>query len=139
MATKAIKTVKEKSVIKSKRELAKEQKAEENIISTICGNTTPYQRKVSADWVALASGTRDLEKVKKVANKYGLKVSDNNIDLSGKANMGKAYAAILDKRRKEMEDYLKRREEIKKSKDKALKKTKAQAAKNAKKSKGAKR
>lgn len=104
---------------KSSRELAKERKAEESIISTICGNTTPGQRKVSAAWVALASGTHDVDKVNKVIKKYGLKTSNGEIDLSGKANLGRAYKDILTKRQKELDEYLKRQQAKKAAKKKS--------------------
>lgn len=97
-----------KTEIKSARELAKERKAEESIISTICGNTSPGQRKVSVAWVALASGTRNVDKVNQVVKKHGLKVADGEIDLSNKANLGVAYKDILAKRQKELDEYLKR-------------------------------
>ncbi len=105
------KTIKQTAVpTKSSRELAKERKAEESIISTICGNTTPGQRKVSVAWVALASGTHDVEKVQRITKRYGLKIADGEIDLSGKANLGGAYKEILTKRQKELDEYLKRRQ-----------------------------
>lgn len=106
--------------IKSSRALARERKAEESIISTICGNTTPGQRKVSVAWVALASGTHSVEKVNQVTEKYGMKISDGEIDLSGKANLGGAYKEILTKRQKELDEYLKRQQ----AKKAATKKTK---------------
>ncbi len=106
--------------VKSKREIAKERKAEESIISTICGNTAPGQRKVSVAWVALASGTHSVEKVNQVTEKYGMKISDGEIDLSGKANLGGAYKEILTKRQKELDEYLKRQQ----AKKAATKKTK---------------
>ena len=105
---------------KSNRELAKERKAEDSIISTICGNTAPGQRKVSVAWVALASGTRNVEKVNQVTEKYGMKISDGEIDLSGKENLGGAYKEILTKRQKELDEYLKRQQ----AKKAATKKTK---------------
>ena len=110
---------------KSARELAKERKAEESIISTICGNTTPGQRAVSVAWVALASGTHNVEAVNKVVKKHGLKITDGNIDLSNKANLGAAYKDILVKRRQEFDEYLKRQEA-----KKAAKKAAAQLQKN---------
>ena len=106
---------------KSARELAKERKAEESIISTICGNTTPGQRAVSVAWVALASGTHNVEAVNKVVKKHGLKITDGNIDLSNKANLGAAYKDILVKRRKEFDEYLKRQEAKKAAKKAAAK------------------
>lgn len=103
--------------IKSNRELARDRKATESIIATICGNTTPGQRTVSAAWVALASGTHNIDKVNKVMDHYGLKIKDGEIDLSSKANLGGAYREILIKRQKALEDYLKRqraKKEVKK-------------------------
>jgi len=103
--------------IKSNRELARDRKATESIIATICGNTAPGQRTVSAAWVALASGTHNIDKVNKVMDHYGLKIKNGEIDLSGKANLGGAYREILIKRQKALEDYLKRqraKKEVKK-------------------------
>jgi len=56
--------------------------AEEKIISTIYGNTTPNQLKVNAEWVALASSVHDVNMVKEVVEKYGSKITNGEIDLT---------------------------------------------------------
>lgn len=87
----------------------RERRSEEAIISTICGNTTRSQRKVSTEWVALASGTHSVEKVQNVAKKYGMKSNEQDIDLSNIANMGPEYKKILKRREKEFKERLKKR------------------------------
>ncbi len=110
-----------KTIEKSAKELAKERKAEEAIISTVCGNTTPGQRRVSTAWVALASGTHDVEKVNQVMKKHGLKITDGEIDFSNKANLGSRYKEILVARQKALDEYLKREKAKKAAKKAALK------------------
>ncbi len=87
----------------------RERRTEEAIVSTICGNTTPSQRKVSTEWVALASGTHSTEKVQAVAKKYGMKSTEKEIDLSNIASLRPEYKKILKRREKEFKERLKKR------------------------------
>ena len=89
-----------------RNELTVTKKQKENIISTICGNTTSYQRTVSIDWVALASGAHSVEKVEKVVKEFGGKVKGGQIDLNslrGDGRIGKAHAIIREEREKAQE------------------------------------
>lgn len=87
----------------------RERRTEEAIISTICGSVTKSQRKVSTEWVALASGTHSVEKVLDIAKKYGMKATERDIDLSNIANMGPEYKKIMKRREKEFKERLKKR------------------------------
>lgn len=105
----------------------RERRAEESIISTICGNTTAYDKKASTEWVALASGTHSVEQVKKVAEKFGMKCTEKEIDLSNKSNMSKEYGTIVKRRLKELEERqkkIKERNRLKAKQQKAKKERK---------------
>lgn len=93
------------------------KKQEENIISTICGNTTPYERTVSAEWIALASAAHSVEKVEVIVKKYGGKVKNGEIDLTslrGNGAIGKEYGAIRERRAKELEEIYAKKQAAKK-------------------------
>ena len=103
------------------------KKQEENIISTICGDTTSFQRTVNAEWVALASSVHDVNKVDTIVKKYGGKIVNGEIKLDSLRSTGKigvAYAEIRKKRAQALEDYYRKRDIERKKKAKAQAKRK---------------
>lgn len=101
---------------KNPKKLTLTKKQKENIISTICGGSSPNENTISAEWVALASASHSVEKVESVVKEFGGKIKDGKIDLislRGDGRIYKANAIIREETRKAHNEYLNKKREKK--------------------------